>query len=341
MEEPSSEISAKKDVHLKCRTCGREFKGFGGYSQHRCSSSSTPSVVNKVDREEDRLRLQQDLQERWTSKVRSTFLNGLTNLRYEKYTKNSAVQEAKEMFASVNRQQKEAIKKVLLAADVNLPVDSLIDPIMDIASGVMLKKSEHAARLAQYVCPLCPVKRHLGKVGTSVQLGERRICEASDASMYDIPLEQYIQRQLLYDPTFASNLVDWAELPRANDGAYENVQDGLCATQHPVLSQPRVEGAPVRLAFGLYADDVEVVNPIGASRTKHKVTLYYATILNLPWFVRSQLDNMYLVGVVLAKIQQAVGPKVAIQGKPNATGKGVLCHPAKESAVEQAYFKIT
>mmetsp|Transcript_33594 Transcript_33594/g.58784 ORF Transcript_33594/g.58784 Transcript_33594/m.58784 type:complete len:105 (-) Transcript_33594:603-917(-) len=64
MEEPSSEISAKKDVHLKCRTCGREFKGFGGYSQHRCSSSSTPSVVNKVDREEDRLRLQQDLQER-------------------------------------------------------------------------------------------------------------------------------------------------------------------------------------------------------------------------------------------------------------------------------------
>lgn len=45
------------------------------------------------------------------------------------------------------------------------------------------------------------------------------------------------------------------------------------AKEHPGLKGPKVEGGPNRLAFATYADDVEVVNPIGAARVKHKVTL--------------------------------------------------------------------
>jgi len=132
--------------------------------------------------------------------------------------------------------------------------------------------------------------------------------------MYEVPLEQQIQRQLLFDPTFAKHLVDWGDLPRSPDGRIASMQDASISTEHPMLRLRREEGAPIRLGIGTYADDVEVVNPIGSRRVKHKVTLHYATILNLPPEARSHLDNIYLTAVVLSKDQQAAGADVVLQG---------------------------
>lgn len=143
------------------------------------------------------------------------------------------------------------------------------------------------------------------------QVGDRQIKQVEEAIAYDIPLEQQIQRQLLYDRDFASLLVDWADLPHAKDGVIRNIQDASMAKEHPGLHGPKVEGGPNRLGFATYADDVEVVNPIGAARVKHKVTLYYATILNVPWHLRSHLDHIYLIGVVLSKVQRSVQPPKA------------------------------
>lgn len=141
--------------------------------------------------------------------------------------------------------------------------------------------------------------------------------------MYDIPLEQQIQRQLLYDREFAPLLVDWDQVPRSNDGSIKDIQDGTVAQRHPFLGRPKAnEGAPNRLAFAVYADDVEVVNPIGYARTKHKVTLYYATILNVPWHLRSKLDHMYLVAVVLTKVQASVSPQRVVQGNTDDAKQG-------------------
>ena len=64
---------------------------------------------------------------------------------------------------------------------------------------------------------------------------------------------------------------------------------------------------PARLAFAHYYDDVEVVNPIGAARTKHKIGLHYAQLLNAPPHIRSQLDVIFLVGVVLKTTQDLAG----------------------------------
>lgn len=133
---------------------------------------------------------------------------------------------------------------------------------------------------------------------------------------YDIPLQQQIQRHILYDPEFEALLVDWGELPRSSEGIICNMQDGNISKQHPHLSGRCAEGSPKRLAFATYADDVEVVNPIGAARVKHKVTLYYATILNIPWHMRSKLDHIYVVGVILSKTQRALAPVTVVQGLP-------------------------
>lgn len=148
-----------------------------------------------------------------------------------------------------------------------------------------------------------------------LQVGKRSVPLTSEAVAYHIPLDQIMQRQLLLDPAFSEQLKDWGDLPRAPEGTYSDIQDGQITKSHPKLSLPREAGAPIRLAIGTYADDVEVVNPIGAARVKHKVTLHYATILNLPPHVRMNLDNIFLIAVVLSKHQAAVGASQVLQGR--------------------------
>lgn len=144
--------------------------------------------------------------------------------------------------------------------------------------------------------------------GVPNQVGKRTVTHFTNAVVHEVSLAQVIQQHLLLDRRFRDELVDWGDLPRSPAGTYANIQDGWVARQHPELGRPRHPDEPARLAFATYADDVEVVNPIGAARVKHKVTLHYATILNQRAHIRSQLDNIYLVAVVLSKEQAAVGP---------------------------------
>ena len=85
------------------------------------------------------------------------------------------------------------------------------------------------------------------------------------------------------------------------------------AREHPELGNTTYDG-PSRLAFGHYYDDVEVVNPIGAARTKHKLGLHYVQLLNPPPHIRSELDVIFLVSVVLETTQDTVGITDVVQG---------------------------
>jgi hypothetical protein len=66
---------------------------------------------------------------------------------------------------------------------------------------------------------------------------------------YDIPLEQSLQREMLYNPEFAGHLTDWGARPPNDDGSYTSTQDGSVAQGHPMLGNQTYEGA-TRLAFG-------------------------------------------------------------------------------------------
>ena len=56
------------------------------------------------------------------------------------------------------------------------------------------------------------------------------------------------------------------------------------------------------------------MNPIGAARTKHKLGLHYVQLLNPPPHVRSNLDVIFLVSVVLKTTQDTVGISDVVQG---------------------------
>ncbi len=55
------------------------------------------------------------------------------------------------------------------------------------------------------------------------------------------------------------------------------------------------------LAVIAYVDDIEIANPIGVNTKKHKVTLFYWTLLNIPPKYRSKLSSMQLLAVAYAK----------------------------------------
>ena len=73
---------------------------------------------------------------------------------------------------------------------------------------------------------------------------------------YDIPIEQSLQRETLYNREFAQYMQDWGERPPNADGSYTSTQDGSAAREHPILGNTAYSG-PARLAFAHYYDDVE------------------------------------------------------------------------------------
>lgn len=75
-----------------------------------------------------------------------------------------------------------------------------------------------------------------------------------------------------------------------------DILDGNYAKSHPYL---RLH--PDAVAIMLYVDDFEVVNPIGSHNKKHKLTVYYAQLCNIPSQYRSKLSAIQLVAVALTK----------------------------------------
>jgi hypothetical protein len=167
-----------------------------------------------------------------------------------------------------------------------------------------------------------PQKRFLERVVETVKVGaaEREVTYERDVYMWDIPLEKTLQRELHYNPDFAEHFKDFGGLPRV-PGVYAGVQDGHAARSHPELGNDTYVGPP-RLAIGYYSDAVEVSCPLGAAKGKHKVELHYAVILNQPNHVRSNMDSIFLTGVVLAKDQAAVGSSLVVQGPPDEPETG-------------------
>ena len=56
------------------------------------------------------------------------------------------------------------------------------------------------------------------------------------------------------------------------------------------------------LYFTLYADDINICNPIGQARTKHKLTVIYLQILNIPAKYRSKVTSVYPIAIAYSKV---------------------------------------
>jgi len=69
---------------------------------------------------------------------------------------------------------------------------------------------------------------------------------------------------------------------------------------------------PSALQIMLYTDDIEVVNPIGAHVRKHKLTMFYYTLCNIPPEYRSKLSVVQLLAIAKTKDVRRSGVRVLL-----------------------------
>ncbi len=86
----------------------------------------------------------------------------------------------------------------------------------------------------------------------------------------------------MFEKTFSSK--------ETSHGVYQSFFDGKYFKENQLVNSQNFS-----LVLGLYIDEFEVVNPLGTSRKKHKLTAVYWVILNWPSQNRSSLNSIQLV----------------------------------------------
>ncbi len=88
---------------------------------------------------------------------------------------------------------------------------------------------------------------------------------------------------IIQDPTFSP------ENPSA-DGMLRGVKDGTAYAQNKFFQENKDA-----LTIEIYSDAIELANPLGASRGKHKIVNVYFSLAELPKCLRSKTENKFLV----------------------------------------------
>lgn len=85
--------------------------------------------------------------------------------------------------------------------------------------------------------------------------------------------------------------------------SYSDVWDGSVIRSNPTFL--KLNGAV--LAIQIYNDEVELMNPLGSKKGKHKVSVFYWTLLNLPTHCRSSLRSINLLAIINAELLRKHG----------------------------------
>ena len=121
----------------------------------------------------------------------------------------------------------------------------------------------------------------------------------SKAVMHYVPVIETVMN-LVQDSTFIEVTENKSLDISASD--LKDVKDGLLYKNNEYFLNN-----PEAMALLLYSDGVEVVNPLGAGRGKHKVIQIFVTFAEIPKSQRSKIDRIQLVAVVKEKVVKKFG----------------------------------
>ncbi|CAG2215377.1 unnamed protein product [Mytilus edulis] len=78
------------------------------------------------------------------------------------------------------------------------------------------------------------------------------------------------------------------------------------------MSKAFYQNHPDALLFALYYDDFEIANPIGAHRKKHKLSIFYWSLLNISPEFRFKVQTVQLIGVAKTSYIKKFGSNVIL-----------------------------
>ena len=119
------------------------------------------------------------------------------------------------------------------------------------------------------------------------------------AVMDYVPIIETV-RNLVQDSTFlevTENMINDKSMADIKD-----VKDGMIYKQNIYFKDN-----PEAMTLLLYSDGVELVNPLGAGRGKHKIIQIFLTFGEIPKYQRSKIDRIQLVAVLKEKLVKQFG----------------------------------
>lgn len=122
--------------------------------------------------------------------------------------------------------------------------------------------------------------------------------EKKDSYIY-IPIDKSLQR-LVEDATYISQKETDPYV--FEDGVYSNVRDGKYFRTNPYFT-----ANPNAIPIMLFQDELEIVNPLGSGKTKHKLNMTYFTTYEVQAQFRSKVQSIQLVSIVPSRIWKQYG----------------------------------
>ena len=216
------------------------------------------------------------------------FLNRLVN---EKYLPMSTVNSIAREYLSLAIKAQKRIKRVLQSSlernasfDLNM-TDTIIHDVLDEdpfvkAQEELLTEYKRHQFISSHFKLINPVEIILNP--NDVRYGAKKEC------YHYVPIQESF-RVLVEDKSFNNALECQRNEPPHNSHTFKDVKDGNEFRESDYFIKN-----PEAYALLLYSDAVELTNPLGAGRLKHKVVQVFWCILDIPKHHRSQIDKLQL-----------------------------------------------
>lgn len=123
---------------------------------------------------------------------------------------------------------------------------------------------------------------------------------------YIIPFLESLEQFLSIKDVFDSVLLSFKSNTTLSSDLISDVWDGSFVKTVPLFVSQNGEV----LGFQIYMDEVELANPFGSKKGKHKVSVFYWVLMNLPPIFRSSLRSIQLLGVVGSELLKQRGVEI-------------------------------
>ena len=298
-------FSKKFIVHCCRKGCGRTFKSYNTFGNHFWRKHKNDTVqdhelVNVQYDEDTEFNEDDNESSQSVPKKRINEAAFLLNLKVGHKVSQTGLEDimqtTKDLFSERLEAVRDAVKDQI--CDMSSLEDVLKDDLFEGLETEYLQEKMFQEHMG-YVKPK-PVK--LGaKLVTHTKEGKQNFVQ-KDVCGYIVPFKEQLTA-FLSQPEVASELQN--PTGKVDDFYRYDVQDGSYYQSHPLVK----EHGEQTLIFSLFADDFEIVNPIGSHRKKHKVTAFYWTLLNVPAHLRSKLSYIQLAAIVKANDLKRFGSK--------------------------------
>lgn len=120
-------------------------------------------------------------------------------------------------------------------------------------------------------------------------------------------LKQFLSIKEVYEAVLLNFQSNNVTSPSNNN--YCDVWDGHYIKEHSYY----IEHCGRILCFQVYMDEFEPANPLGSKKSKHKVSVFYWQLMNLPPMLRSSLRSIQLLGIVSSDLLKSRGVDVFLK----------------------------